>query len=732
MSNTIYMNKIFKQALLCLSISFFSSALFAGEGMWLPLLLKALNETEMQSMGMKMTAEDIYSVNKGSLKDAIVHFNGGCTSEIISSQGLLLTNHHCGYSQIQSHSTMEQNYLRDGFWAKELGDEIPNKNLTATLISRIEDVTDKVLENVTDDLDPTVRQSIIDINLKLVRDGAKKEAHEEAMIRPFFNGNQYFMFITVTYTDVRLVGTPPESVGKFGSDTDNWVWPRHTGDFSLFRIYAGPDNLPADYAESNKPYTPKHFLPISLDGVEEGDFTMVFGFPGRTSEYLPSYAIEQMVDVLNPAKIAVRDEALKIVGAEMRADEGVRLQYASKFARIANYWKKWIGESQGLKRTDGIGRKQRFESEMMAAAKKDKKFDKYLTYLDEFKGLYQEIEPYALTRDYHNEVMGRNIELMRVAGYGARLIDLYNEKGAEGFNSFKARLIPFLSGFYKDYQPRIDQKVFAALSKMYVENVPIKEMAEIVTNAQGKMGTESYEKMAAQLYGSSIMKDGEAVMDLLEADPAMAVEKLSSDPLVKLASELRAGYGQYVSPKLNGLQDKLNELQRKYMKAQMEVLPNKRYYPDANGTLRVTYGKVDGYEPRDAVRYKPVTHLSGVVAKYVPDDYEFDMPKKLLELYETKDYGQYADKNGKMPVCFIGTNHTTGGNSGSPVIDAHGNLIGLNFDRAWEGTMSDFNYDASICRNIMVDARYLLFIVDKYAGATRLINEMKLVHPKKK
>ncbi|MFT6706119.1 MAG: hypothetical protein ACJATF_000943 [Flavobacteriales bacterium] len=726
------MNKIFKQALLCLSITFFSSALFAGEGMWLPLLLKALNESEMQSMGMKMTAEDIYSVNKGSLKDAIVHFNGGCTSEIISSQGLLLTNHHCGYSQIQSHSTMEKNYLRDGFWANQLNDELPNKNLTATLISRIEDVTDLVLQDVSEDLDPVMRQSAIDINLKLVRDAAKKEAHEEAMVRPFFNGNQYFMFITVTYTDVRLVGTPPESVGKFGSDTDNWIWPRHTGDFSLFRIYAGPDNLPADYSKNNKPYTPKHFLPISLDGVEEGDFTMIFGFPGRTSEYLPSYAIEQMVDVLNPAKIAIRDEALKIVGAEMRADEGVRLQYASKFARIANYWKKWIGESQGLKRTDGVGRKQRFEDEMMEVAKENDKFHKYVSYLDQFKTLYTDIEPYALTRDYHNEVMGRNIELMRVAGYGARLIDLYNEKGAEGFNGFKERLVPFFGSFYKNYQARIDQKVFAALSKMYVENVPIKEMSKIVSSFQRKMMAPDYDKLAAKLYASSILTDEEAVMKLLEGDPAEAVKRLSEDPLVQLASELRAGYGEFVSPKLNDLQDQLNELQRKYMKAQMEVLPKKRYYPDANGTLRVTYGKVDGYNPRDAVRYTPVTHLSGVVAKYVPGDYEFDMPTKLLELYKKKDYGPYADKDGKMPVCFIGTNHTTGGNSGSPVIDAHGNLIGLNFDRAWEGTMSDFNYDASICRNIMVDARYLLFIIDKYAGATRLVNEMKLVHPKKK
>ncbi|MFK7807644.1 MAG: S46 family peptidase [Saprospiraceae bacterium] len=726
------MNSLLKTLLLCVSLSFCSPAVFAGEGMWLPLLLKALNEGEMQAMGMKMTAEDIYSVNKGSLKDAIVHFNGGCTSEIISPNGLLLTNHHCGYSQIQSHSTMEANYLRDGFWAKTLKDELPNNNLTATLISRIEDVTEQVLKGVTDDMTPKERQSAIDKNLEAVKSSAKMEAHEEAMIRPFYKGNQYYMFITVTYRDVRLVGTPPESVGKFGSDTDNWVWPRHTGDFSLFRIYAGPDNLPADYAENNKPYTPKHFLPISLDGVEKDDFTMIFGFPGRTNEYLPSYAIEQMVDVLNPSKIAIRQTALDIVEEEMRADEKVRLQYASKFASIANYWKKWIGESQGLKSTDAIGRKERFQDKMMEKAKNTPKFQKYVPYLGQFRELYKTIEPYALTRDYHNEVMGRNVELMRVAGYAARLVDLYEKDGAEGYNGFKGRLVPYLKGFYKDYVPRIDQKVFAALMEMYVENVPIKEMSKVVSSYQRKLMAPDYQALGERMYSSTLLTKKMEMMKLLEGDPAKAVELLKKDPMVTFASELKAGYGEHVSPKLNETQDQLNELQRKYMKAQMEVMDDTRFYPDANGTLRVTYGKVDGYTPKDAVYYEPVTYLSGVVEKYVPDDYEFDMPKKLHELYMKKDYGPYADKNGKMPVCFIGTNHTTGGNSGSPAIDAHGNLIGLNFDRAWEGTMSDFNYDSSICRNIMVDARYLLFIIDKYAGATRLIDEMKLVHPKSK
>jgi len=729
------MNLPFKSLVFVLAF-LFTSTVFAGEGMWLPQLLKALNEGDMQTMGMKLTAEDIYSVNKGSLKDAIVHFNRGCTSEIISAKGLLLTNHHCGYSQIQSHSTLEKNYLKDGFWAKDRSGELANPGLTATLIARIDDVTKAVLKGVTDDMSPKERQAAIDINLEAVKSHTNVEAHQEVMIRPFYKGNQYFLFVTVTYTDVRLVGTPPESIGKFGSDTDNWVWPRHTGDFSIFRIYANKDNMPADYAEDNVPYTPKHFLPISLDGIEEGDFSMVFGFPGRTDQYLPSFAVEQIVDVLNPARIEVRDHALKIVGAAMRADEATRLQYASKFARIANYWKKWIGEKQGLETTDGVGRKKRFEAEYLAKAKEFEKNKRYKenmapsTYLDQFEKLYKERESYALARDYHNEITGRNIEVMQVAGYHQRLIDMYKESGEPAYTSFKGRLNGFLQGFYKNYQPSVDQKVFADLIQMYVEKMPFDEMASVMKDQMGAIGAKDYNDFAAKLYEKSLLTSQDMLMVTYGEEPDKAVAKLADDPIIKLNTALNKAYGEQVTPKLSELQDQINELQRKYMKAIIELFPDRSFYPDANGTMRVSYGKINGYQPRDAVSYLPVTYLSGVVEKYVPDDYEFDVPAKLLELYEKKDYGDYAD-NGKMPVCFIGSNHTTGGNSGSPAIDAHGNLIGLNFDRVWEGTMSDINYDKSICRNIMVDARYILFIIDKFAGADHLIKEMKLVHPKK-
>ncbi|MEM6965527.1 MAG: S46 family peptidase, partial [Bacteroidota bacterium] len=660
---------------------------------------------------------------------AIVHFGGFCTSEIISAEGLLLTNHHCGYGQIQSHSSVENNLLKNGFWAKTKADELPNEGLTATFIVRIEDVSEAILKGVTDELSSKDRQSLIDKNIDAYQKSIRLPKHEDMIIKPFFKGNQYFMFVTMTYRDVRLVGTPPESIGKFGADTDNWVFPRHTGDFSLFRIYAGPDNMPADYSENNVPFKPKHFLPISLDGVEEGDFTLVFGFPGRTNQYLPGVAVKQTMEVLNPAKIAIRDKALKIVDEAMRADEAVRIQYASKFARIANYWKKWIGENQGLESTDALGRKKRYQKDFTNQLRTNRTWDKrYGHILNDFEKLYAEIEPYALTRDYYNEVFGRNIEIMRVASYLNRLQRVYANNGVAGYSDFKDRLLNYFNGFFKDYRAEIDQKVFAALMKMYAE-------ADIIAGAKGNLKNLAaqkggYEQLAKWMFENSFITNDRSLFKVLSAEPKMAIETIEGDPLINFAQEMSGAYETHVAAKYADLDRQINDLQRLYMAAQMEVFLDKKFFPDANSTMRVTYGKVAGYSPKDAVTYTPVTYLDGVIEKYVPDDYEFDVSDKLLQLYRTKDYGQYADKNGKVPVCFIGTNHTTGGNSGSPAIDAHGNLVGLNFDRVWEGTMSDINYDASICRNIMVDARYILFIVDKYAGATHLIDEMKLVHPK--
>ncbi len=717
-----------KQILITLSILLAVQTAKAGEGMWLPLFLKSLNEAEMQELGMKITAEDIYSVNNGSLKDAIVHFGGFCTSELISGSGLLLTNHHCGYGQIQSHSSLDNNYLKNGFWAQTKADELMNPGLTATMINEIVDVTAQALEGVSDKMSVEEREATIKLNIESIRNSLIVASHQAIEIRPFFHGNQYFAFLTTTYRDVRLVGAPPESIGKFGADTDNWVWPRHTGDFSLFRIYAGPDNLPADPSAENIPYEPKHFLPISTDGVAEGDFTLVFGFPGRTQEYLPAVAVEEIVEVSDPNKIAIREKALNIIDKYMRSDEETRIKYASKFASVANYWKKWIGETTGLKKTRAIAKKKKFEKEFVSKQTRD---SPARNILGEFDALYEQRAPYAYVRDYYGEITGgRIVELMRVVGLAQRMTELYDTNGAEAFDNFKGRVMGFLEGFYKNYDPAIDQEVFAALSEMYARNVEAQYTPEMIQDLSPAV-EKNYGIIAMKLYSETAFVDKDKVFEMLDGDAEEVVARLKADPAYAFGAEWKNTYDEKVLEPYNNYNFKIDSLQRIYMDALMTTFPEKRFYPDANSTMRVTYGQVKSYNPSDAVTYSPVTYLDGVMEKYKPGDYEFDVDEKLLELYDNKDYGNYADReNGKMPVCFIGTNHTTGGNSGSPAIDAHGNLIGLNFDRAWEGTMSDLNYDASICRNIMVDARYILFVIDKYAGADHLIEEMKLVRPK--
>ncbi|MCB0559681.1 MAG: S46 family peptidase [Lewinellaceae bacterium] len=702
----------------------------ATEGMWLPLLLQQLNEAEMQSMGMKMTADDIYSVNQGSLKDAIVHFGGFCTAEVISSQGLLLTNHHCGDDYIQSHSTMEQNYYLDGFWPRSKKEELPNPGLFATFIVRIEDVTDKVLENVAPGMHDKERQAWVSRNTERVKYEAQREEYQDVMIRPFFEGNQYFLFVTETYRDVRLVAAPPASIGKFGADTDNWVWPRHTGDFSVFRIYAGPDNKPAEYAAENVPFQPRHFLPVSLDGVDAGDFTLVFGFPGRTEEYLPSPAIEQRVDVLNPIRIGIRDRTLAVMNEAMRNDPEVRLQYVSKQSRIANSWKKWIGESQGIHKTNGIAKRKAYEAEFQkrVAANPEWK-EPYGDILGRFEQLYAEQAPYAKAREYIGEIAGRNIELFRYINTLHGVAKSYNASGAPGLAGRMDKIKNYVEGFFKDYRPEVDRQVFASLMEVYFNELSPQYQSEFAIE-QFVASNKDYQTLASLIYGKSQLIRPDVMRQALEAGPDILAKTIQEDyayHFVRGISEVNEGEAL---KEYQRIQEDIDLLQRKYMKAQMEVFSEKRFYPDANGTLRVSYGKVDGYTPRDAVQFEPHTYLEGIIEKYVPGDYEFDVPDKLRQLYNSKDYGPYGEA-GKMPVCFIGANHTTGGNSGSPAIDAYGNLVGLNFDRVWEGTMSDINYDASICRNIMVDIRYVLFVIDKLGGAGHLVEEMELVHPKK-
>jgi hypothetical protein len=551
------------------------------------------------------------------------------------------------------------------------------------------------------------------------------ESYQEAMIRGFFENNQYFLFITERYDDVRLVGGPPAAIGNFGKDTDNWMWPRHTGDFSIFRIYAGKDNKPAKYSPDNIPYTPKKSLTISLNGVKQGDFTMVFGFPGRTTEYLPSSAVEQIMTVNDPAKISIREKALAIMDGFMRKDEQIKIQYATKYAGIENSYKKWKGEVLGLTRTDAVGKKKAYEAEFQKRVLANPQWKaNYTNTLQDLNNAYAEIKSYGYARDYFNEIVSK-IELFTVAGQLSSLVNAFDDGGDAAYAKRKQAVTDFLNGFFQEHNTEVDKKLFASLMNMYVTD---QEKASVSPMMKEKAMSEAgdFDKLAEKVYKETTILNAKALNDKLQQSTSDVINYIRSDNAIKLYNDILKTYQSQIQGKLNEIQSNINKLQRTYMQAQMDVFKEKKFYPDANSTLRITYGNVKGYEARDAVAYDFYTYLDGVMEKYKPGDYEFDVPEKLRTLYQNKDYGPYAI-GGKLPVCFIAANHTTGGNSGSPALDAYGRLIGLNFDRVWEGTMSDINYDPSICRNIMVDIRYVLFIIDKFAEAKHLIKEMNLV-----
>ena len=652
----------------------------ADEGMWLPSeILKKIKD--IQSQGFKLSAEDIYSVNQSSLKDAVVRFGSGCTGELISSEGLLITNHHCGFGQIQAHSSVEHDYLRDGFWAMSREEELPNPGLTVSFLEYMIDVTDEVLKGYKPKMTEEKRIALVEKNSKKIEEKAVKgKKGLVANVKPIYYGNQYFLFVYKVYTDVRLVGAPPSSIGKFGGDTDNWMWPRHTGDFSVFRVYAGEDNEPADYSPNNVPLRPKKFFKINAKGISEGDFTMVYGFPGTTREYLFSDAVKNTALVSNPHKIALRTLRLDIQKREMDKDQAVRIKYASKQARVANAWKKWQGEAKGIIRLDAIGKKQAFEAQFDKWAE-DK--PEYAGIVERFKELYGSIEDLLLVQDYQSEALNA-VELVTFAGKGQPDADL----------------------FYKDYYMPIDKASFIALYQAYNQNI-------------ADHYKSPYFKEQLQKFGSV-----EAWADALftqEPNLAMAAE---------IYRQTNAYYQENIAPTLEAVNKEITLLYRTYMKGMMEynevTQGGKVFYPDANSTLRVTYGLVKGYSPADAVYYTPVSSLEGIIQKDNPDIYDYNIPQKLRDLYAAKDYGRW-EVNGSVPVAFIATNHTSGGNSGSPVLDADGNLIGVNFDRVWEGTMSDVVYDAEICRNISLDIRYALFVMDKLAGAGHLLKEMEII-----
>ena len=725
-----------------LTLAALTFSAMADEGMWIPMLL-GRNEADMQKAGMRITAKDIYDINNACLKDAILLFNQGCTGEYVSGEGLFLTNHHCGYSYITMHSTVEHDYLTNGFWAMNRDQEIPCPGLTATRLVRMEDVTAQVLEGVAADTPEGERATIIERNIKRITERAVEGTHYKAIIKPFYYGNQYFMCINEVFTDVRLVGAPPSNIGKFGGDTDNWMWPRHTGDFSMFRVYAGADNKPASYSKDNRPYKPLKFLEISLDGVEEGDFTFVFGYPGTTQRYVTSDAVELAANIENPIRIDLRTIRLKHYNHAMNQSPAQRLKYASKVASIANGWKKWQGETQGINRLKGVEQKREFESRYQEWAK-DKPM--YYNVLPQMHEAYDRLRPIEVELTYYSEAV-RASDLMQRAQAYRQLANEDDEVSAVGAVN---KLKEANDKYFKDFEQHtvVDRAIF-------VETMLYMWQAGYAPYLNTKAGDRaSVQQQLEKIYDESMLNNEKKLRSFLDGYTVKQGKKLMKDPAVALFDQAYtlAYDAQKLATYRRAYAD-IQRLMRTYVKGMMEMQPDVNFFPDANLTLRVAYGHVEGFRPRDGVYYKPYSTLEGIMQKENPDIYDYVVEPKLKELYALRDYGRYgitktttdstvtvsgnktiidytSHTTKTMPVGFIATNHTTGGNSGSPVLNADGRLIGLNFDRVWEGTMSDLLFDPDYCRNITLDIRYCLFIIDKFAGAGHLVDEMTLVSSK--
>ncbi|MEN8117046.1 MAG: S46 family peptidase [Bacteroidota bacterium] len=698
--------------------------LSAKEGMWIPILLEKYNLAEMQEMGLKLTAQDIYDVNHSSMKDAVVIFGGGCTGELISGDGLLITNHHCGYRRIQSHSSVEHDYLTDGFWAMSRDEELPNERLTVSFLEYMQDVTSQVLEG-TENLTGDEKDKKIKENSAKIQKEATEEGKFRASVKPLFYGNQYFLYVYKVYKDVRLVGAPPSAIGKFGGDTDNWMWPRHTGDFSLFRVYADADNEPAEYSPDNVPYKPKKFFPVSMKGVEHNDFTMVFGIPGRTMQYWPHQEVEITMNQRDPDRIMLRDKKLEIIGADMESDPKIRIQYAAKYQSISNAWKKWQGEIKGLERLDAVNKKLAYEEEFKNWAIENGTWEsEYKAIFESFEELYTRYAKYIKASDYYSETVFRGVEIFRQARLVNSIINNIENKQPEKAESLRESMLKGLPAFLKDFNQPTDEKLFAALMPMLREGVDAEFLPVGFIKTTDKFGSE---KLVKKVYIKSVLLNHEKLEKLLKNGPEKQLLKLRKDPLVAMFNQLNFKYETNISPQVKKIVPEINSNMKLYTAGLMEMKKDQAFYPDANMTLRVTYGKVEGYEPKDGVKYKHYTTLSGIIAKDNPEIYDYDVPDRLKELYHDKDFGKY-EVEGDVPVCFTASNHTTSGNSGSPVVNGNGELIGVNFDRGWEGTMSDIMFDPERCRNIALDVRYVLFIIDKFAGAGYLLDEMEIVY----
>ena len=719
---------------LILAFVMFTGYTHADEGMWLPMLVKRLNEADMKANGLRLTAEEIYSVNNSSLKDAIFGLGYGdpswnfCTSEAISSKGLLLTNHHCAFDMIQNHSSVKNDYLTDGFWAKNMSEELPNEGITASVLVKMEDITKRVkkaLDGLSLD-DQAVK--LEEVKAEIIAEHTKG-THYKGYIKDFFYGNEYYLFISEVFLDVRLVGAPPSSIGKFGGDTDNWMWPRHTGDFSLLRIYAGKDGKPAPYSVDNVPLKPKHSLPVSMKGVQEGDFSMVFGFPGSTQRFKTSYGLDVDYAVTNPARIKLREKRLSLMKEQMDIDAKTRIAYASKYAGISNYYKYFIGQNAGLKRLKTIDKKRVEEKEYQVWADGSKN-EAYSTALSRLDKAYSSSVDYSLWSVYLQEAFFGS----EILQFGASFIQLQrtlaagvNEENQAQVDAMIEKLKTSSKEHFEEYSATVDKNVTGALLGMFYTDIDKQYHPDILARIAGENGGD-FNKYANVIFENSAFATEEKTMKFLENPNPEVLEK---DPVMQFISSVLGVYYAKIRPQSSVANEEVAAAMKDYVAGLLIKNKKKTYYPDANSSLRLSYGNVEDYSPKDGVQYQYFTTLEGVAEKYVPNDGEFDAPKALLEMQMSKEYGKYADKDGTLHVGFITNNDITGGNSGSPVINGNGELIGLAFDGNWEAMTGDLVYDEQYKRCINVDIRYVLFCIDKLAGAAHLIDEMNLVRAKK-
>jgi hypothetical protein len=708
------MKKITSLLVLALILGF---NLLAEEGMLIPSVISAF-ESDMKAKGMKLSAKDIYDVNNSSLKDAVMHFGGGCTAELVSSKGLLLTNHHCGYSQIQSHSSLEKDYLKYGFWAKNLKEELANPGLTASRMVRIEDVTKTVMFGVNANDPIATKEATIKKNSQQLIKDATNGTHYEAEVKPFNYGNDFYLIVKEVFKDVRLVGTPPNSIGKFGGDTDNWVWPRHTGDFSVFRIYAGPGNKPADFNAENQPYQPLHFLPISFKNRKQGDFTMVYGFPGETEQHVVSGYLKFIMEKERPVRINMREKSLSVIDAAMRSSDEIRIKYAAKQASIANAYKKWIGQVDGLKRLDALTIKSQREAEYTKRAMSNPDWStRFGTIVEQMNNLAKEGTRWEYEYALAVEYLFVGPEFYKLArGIEDLQVNYEKYQSSNQLSSQIDKLKKGADGFFKNYDAGVDKRIFDLLTAVY-----LKEKANAAWNTS--MNSSALSEM---IFTKSILTSKDRYLAFLDGFKSSSLKKLSKDPGVKLFTDFMSEFRLNVLPNFQQFDSKMNDLLKIYVEGKYIMFPEAKHWSDANSTLRVTYGQLEGSKPADGMMYTEHTTLDGIIAKYNTGNPDFELLPRMLELHQAKNYGPYAQGD-ELWVCFTGSNHTTGGNSGSPVIDANGHLMGLNFDRTWESTMSDYMFDPNRCRNVVVDIRYVLWVMDIYSGAKHLVDEMELV-----